>query len=307
MTDESGIDFPWLRRIRVEFSGLHGGREKALVSTGKQDSLRISVKVQKPMVGISTAHIMLHNLDRDTRRSFVRNDTMVRVFAGWDHGPTPGLNQCFYGELLAVESRRSGPDIVTTIKSIPGARGMAEANVRKTWRPNTAVKDIVKELAGMIAKVTVDPSRIVGIRHKVGESGWTWSGSAKDALEAAGKEFGFSQAIIDQVFQAIDDQESLGKPVEVKDPYLIDVNPVLATPLQTKRGVSWRCTFNPAIAPGQDINLTSQLASDHDDFAPGYQVNGRYTVNMVNHDLDCFTKHSFITTGMAYSWGNSNG
>lgn len=290
MSSGNAIDFPWLRRIELTFSGLRGGNGKKLVSTGKQGSLRITARIQKSIIGVaSPAQIMIYNLDKDTRDSFVRSKTTLLIEAGWDHGPLTKLTKCYEGELLSAESHRHGPDIVTVINSIPGCKALSEANIRKTWPAGEKVRKIVEELAKMLPNVTVDTTRMIGIDQVVGDGGWSYSGLIKDTLEALGKEFSFSSSVIDQVFQAVGDKVVLEKVTTIEDPYLIDVNPMLATPLQVVSGISWKCTFNPAVMPGEWVKINSTL-SKH---------NGTYRVNIVNHDLDCFSKHSFITTGGA--------
>ena len=89
--NEPGIDFPWLRRIKVTFEGLSGGGNAVYESDGTQETARIIARVEKTIQGIPNAtNLMLYNLSENTRGSFLRGETKVKIEAGWDKGPISG-------------------------------------------------------------------------------------------------------------------------------------------------------------------------------------------------------------------------
>lgn len=292
------LDFPWLRRIQVQFEKLRGGNTLTLESTGKPDALRITVHIQKLMNGVPTAtQITIYNLSEDTRASFVNNETIVTIRAGWDFGPKAGMNVCFVGQLLQSVSLRSGAEIITTIHCLSGATSMAESIFCDHYPAGMPVSSIVKALAQTFPKVHVDSARIIGIEGNLDSGGWSYCGCTKNALDELKKQFGFSWSIVDQNFSAIGDrtrEDQLNPLAYLADPYLIAVNPILNTVAQIDVGISFSCTFNSGILPLFPVNIKSVLS-------PKY--NGKWIVSQITHKLDCYTATSFQTEGVAYRYG----
>lgn len=289
----ANVDFPWLRRLKVTFSGMAGGGgDRVFESTGKQDSLRITAQIQKSVVGIPGAtKIMLWNLSKETRSGFVRNQTKVCIEAGWDMGPRSGLRQCFYGEILNATSQRAGPDIITMVSSISAIEALTRTRVSMTRVPEYPVRDLVLDIARYIPDVTVDEKSIVGITDRIGPGGWSMAASPRSCLDQLGKEHKFSWTIMDGKFQAIGDGMSMGSSGRIiEDPFLIAVNPLLTGPGQYVTAVQWRCTFDNEIVPGYKTTLNSRVSSEH---------NGTYRVNTVVHNLDCHAPASFTTDAAA--------
>jgi hypothetical protein len=304
MTAEPGINYRWLRRIRATFTGLNlatdsvtftgAGKTSIYETTGRQDGLRISAAIIKAVNGLPGAsNIMLYNLSPETRGAFVRNQTMVKIEAGWDQGSNSGIQKAFSGHVLSAGHSRAGADIVTTVRATSGIDDLMQEEERKTWKQGYPVWDIVMELAGKLPGVTVDPAKIKDIDMVVGRKGWSWAGSVIPALAALGREYGFSWTVIDDVFQAVKDGKSnFGICATLKEPYLIEVNAVLAGPLQLATGIQAKCAFNPLIMPGFNIQINSALAK---------KFNGAdYRVASVTHNLDCFASNSFTTNVMAF-------
>jgi hypothetical protein len=296
MTSSAGITWPYLRRIEVKFSNI----PQPFASTGRQaaengkDNARITVRIEKAIQGISTANVTLYNLSPDTRTMFQRDTTKVEVKAGWERGIGPEPSRCFYGSLFTAQHNRSGPDIVTTIHAMSMIGDLAKTEIRKPWGQGYPVRNIVIDLANELAKggnIEVDEKRIVGINKVVGKKCWAHAGAARDALDNLGREHGFSWTVIDGKFQAIADDKNLGGTTTVKEPYLIDVNPVLTGVQQIATGLRVRCMFNADLDPGRNITVQSKLS----------RFSGQpYRINRTAHSLDCFSANSFISDVTAF-------
>lgn len=294
MTVNAGINWPWLRRIRVEFTGLSSGGGKAFESTGKPDALRITARVQKNIQGIPAAtNLMLYNLSKDTRKTFQRDTTKVRIFAGWDEGPRSGLEQSFYGSLLTAVHNRAGEDIITTIQAVSMIEDFAREAYIQPWAPGTPVVAIVLDAVKCLKNV--NGCIIKGIEGVIGFKGWAHCDSVRTALDKLSREFSFSWTVTDGCFQAVGDKASLGKKATFQDPYLIDVNPILSGPLQIAIGLKVRSTFDATITPGYNVSVNSQISPEYND--DGYRVSA------VVHNLDCYTASSFISETVAFKLG----
>ena len=294
MSASPGIAFDWLRRIEVVFAGLSGaGGEKTHVSTGKPDGLKISAHIVKSVQGIPGAsEITLYNLSPETRSAFRRDTTKVRVSAGWENGPRAGMNQCFHGSLLSVVHHRAGSDVVTVVQALSMLDDLARSAEKLAYDAGFPVRSIVFVLASHLPGVRVDAANVVGIEAKVGDKGWAFAGTTREALNALSREYAFSWTIVDGEFQAVGDRERFGDGGVLKDPRLIDVAPILTGPLQFATGIRARCSFEAGLRPGQGVEIQSRTN-------PGYNGGG-YRVNSVAHRLDCFAANSFTSDLTAF-------
>lgn len=274
----------------VTFTG--SGGSSVYECDGTQSNVRAVAKIHKVIQGIPSAtNLMLWNLSPDTRNQFRFGKTKVRIEAGWDHGPFAGLRQCFYGSLVNAVSMRAGADIVTSINAISAVDDLTLGSIRKTWNAGIQVREIVETLADMLPGVIVDPSRIKGFDdRKVADGGWSFASSIRCALNALSSEFGFSWTVCDRYFQAVGDKKDLGGDTAIRDPYLIDINPVFDGygVMQTARGLRIRCAFDATVNPMYNVAVESKIEDR-------YNGSG-YTVETVDHDLGCFSGDNFMTT-----------
>lgn len=288
------IGFPWLRRIRLSFSGMSGGRTSTMEATGKITDYHITATIHKEIMGLPpSTEIIIRNLSPDTRKAFVKNETKVRIEAGWDFGPFAGLRECFVGELLSSESYRRGPTIETKIAAMSGLNGLSKAHAEKTY-PSIPVRNVIFDLASKIEGVTYDASLVKGIKGKIGERGWSCCEDVKDALTKLAREFSFSWTIIDGKFHAIGDKEAFGVTATLEDPYLINVNPMLSGPQRVVTGVKFSSTYTPGVKPMYYTRIKSTVDNSND---------GEYRVNVARHFLDCYADNGFQTHGMAHILG----
>lgn len=286
----AGIDFPWLRRIRVSFGNLDGSADRIFNSDGTQEKLRIAARVEKAIGLPHTTNLMLWNLSENTRNSFRREKTTVRIEAGWDDGPFAGLVQCFKGKLLTSSSQRAGADIVTSITAMSAIDDLNLTSIGKTWPPGYPVAEIAKELARMLPGVTVDDSGVKYIDNVISrESGWSFDGTVREALSMLSKEFGFSWSITDQHFQACKDLKSIGGETVIRDPYLIDVNPVFTGSGMIRHitAMRIRSAFNASLNPMFNVKVESTIDKRFNA--------GTYIMHTVAHNLDCWTANSFTS------------
>ena len=295
MSVPPGIDYRWLRRLRLPFTGLGSdGRTTAYEANGKGDGLYITARVQKNIHGLATpSQIMVYNLSPESRAAFRRGDTKVTLEAGWDHGPGAGLKLCFRGSLMTAVHARAGGEIATTVNASSMLQALAKTEIHGTWRTGIPVQMIVRELAMLLPDVEFDPSLLTGIdRYVVGFKGWSCSGLVIDGLDQLAREFGFSWTVIDGKFMAAGDQDSFGVCAIIREPYLIDVNPILSGPLQIATGIKARCALETALMPMWRVGIESTVNAKY---------NGDdYRIVSVVHNLNCQAANGFISEVTAF-------
>lgn len=299
MSTGPGINYPYKRRMILEFTNLKGGRSVSYQSTGEMNSLRASVQIEKTLTGIpSAAKLDLFNLSADTRSSFsesvqgsnISQKPRVRIYAGWDNGPRfiAPHPQVYYGNVLTAESTRNGENIITSIQSLSFVDCLLDAKVKESWAGGVSVLLAIKTIANKIEGIeTLEDGRIKGITGTFGSGGWVASGTVKTEMDKLADEYGFSWNIVDGKFQAIADQDGLGQISVVQDPYLSYINPYVGGPQLFTTGIRFGCLFDPTLTPGQYAQVTSKLAS---------RYNGTYRLNQVAHTLDCFNQGGGFTS-----------
>lgn len=115
------------------------------------------------------------------------------------------------------------------------------------------------------------------------------SADAEAVLNRLAKQFGFYWTVCDGIFYAVNRDPVKGtmqKNVEVKSPYLINVDTVLNGTRRYQQGVMCSCTFNPGILPGHSVEINSEIEP---------RANAKWRVHKVTHDLSCHSPQSFVT------------
>lgn len=292
------IDYPYLRRIRVELTGpTHGSGGEIYESDGTQNNLRISARIRKRNTRAGDpASISFWNMSIDSRnkmrKSFDNEEgTKIRVYAGWDHGRGEDLSQCFYGEFLNSQSTRNGADIITTVLAQSSVDTLATKSVNIEFDPTMVVADAIYELASSLDRVNVDRKRIVGLDYQLGAK-WIYADKVSNILDALSKAYAFYWSINDGIFIAASEQADRNVVAVLEKPYLIDASPVLASVRQYDVMVQWQTIYNPFIYPLAWVEIKSDVMRE--------ALNGTYQVIDAVHVLDTFEEKSFTTSGHSY-------
>ena len=264
-----------------EWRGREAGKGLEIVSDGTPNNLKVTCSVHKTIMGQpNPSTISIWNLSRDTRGAIREGLTKVSVSAGWVSTGQPLL---FQGSIMSVESSRSGPDIITRIKAIPGYGALARATCSQTFGSGMAIADVVRSVASRLPGVSVYPDFIEGVEGKLSGKGWSFAGSVRSALNQLASEFGFSWSIQEGIFRAVGDKAAFsGSCVELNggNGGLISVSPLQAGQGEERQGVALRAIYIPGVVPGGSIRLKSGITP---------QLNGEYRVATANYSLDTFS------------------
>jgi hypothetical protein len=279
---------PWIRRLLVtigpigEWSNATNGAGDIIqiLSDGTQNTLRITATINKTIMGIpSPSTICLYNLSRATRTALQTTLSKLTLSAGWNN---TALSKEFQGSILACYTERQGPDLITTIIALQGVGPLIKSTVSKTYIEGAKIKDIVKDIAGSISGISLSESNIKGIDGVIGSGGWSFSGSAKDALTALASEYGFSWTVDDGCFYFLGDAAKFSGIVVLDGDNggLMNVSPILSGPLQMQTGVNIKAVFVPGVLPGSTVRIKSNVMS---------KLNGDYRVHTQTISLDCYS------------------
>jgi hypothetical protein len=272
---------PFLREAAVyawpssgTFFGIPTSGAVELFSDGTLDTLAMRFSVRRSIVSVATdSQIILYNLKRETR-DFLRTPGLnIALEVGWSNTTRHTL---FIGSLLQAVTRRSGPDLLTTLMCLTGADALAGSVISYPYPAGMAVTDVLKDLVGRLPGVTLDAARLridpsPDKIEAIGTGGRCFTGTVKDALDSLANEFGFSWSIQNNTFQALHDPGAFPRLFEVSaaNGGLISAVPLLKTIMQLKMGVEIKALLSPDLLPGDQVSLKSILS-------PG--LNGVYVI-----------------------------
>ena len=288
MGEDAYISKPYLRRMvctigpMSDWTGAKAGFSDTLrfESDGTPNTLRVNANIQKTLMGMpNPSKIEVYNLSEATRNAIRNSLTRITLEAGWRNS---GLHTVFTGSVLSVQSRRSGPDIITSITALPGFGALAQTVVSITYASGMPVRDVVKDLAGQITGMGVKDQMLKGISGVIGKGGWSFAGSAKDALTELANEYGFSWGVDDNMLMAVGDQAKFDGMIELdgESGGLINVAPMLQGPMQLQTGVSINAVYAPGVVPGTTVRVKSTIAAS---------LSGDYRIHTAQYNLDCYS------------------
>ena len=174
----------------------------------------------------------------------------------------------YIGEVAArsVQTRKEGKDRITTIECADGRRIYRDAGFFRAYPPNTARDLIVGDILAAMA-TTVGHRPPLPPRNY--SNGWGWAGKARDALTMALRPDA-TWSIQNGAVQI----EITGQPLPGNTVLISKLTGMRGTPVQTKKGISFKVKLNTALRIGGPIRTQSELVS----------VSGDWRVVKLLHD-----------------------
>ena len=232
-----------------------GGSALSILSNGSVNTMRVQASISKSIFWVSnTANIIVWNLKKDTINRLRKPGLNVQVLAGFENG---NMEVVFSGGIGYVKSERQGPDIITTIMCKTGGMDMLKSSVSISYAGGTPVKQIVTDLVQQIPGVTVDPEKI-NIKGQIGYAGWSFVGSASDALEKLQFQYGFTCNIDDGMFVVNMDDEAPSLSIVLDEKSgLKRVSPQLYGLFFFQTGWDIESEYVQGVRPGTSITVRS--------------------------------------------------
>ena len=280
----------FLRQVYVEISSLPewqmsgggaGDSTVKLFGNGSFDQLRIKFTLHKQMPDAAIpSSIQIYNLSKELRGELSKvSGAKVRVSAGWANAP---VVEVFTGSMLYATHQREGADIITTLFVLSGWGSSHQNSCTKTSAAGTSIRDMLLNILNDpgLPGITVDSKNIVISDKCVGNQGWTYAGSVRDALNELSRRYGFSWWIDQNVFYASDDSAGALPGGEVtissKNGNLLRAEPMLslAPDRNQQYGITITSLFEPRLKAGFSVKLESELNP---------QLNRSYTILNLTH------------------------
>lgn len=185
-----------------------------------------------------------YNLSESTRQEIETDAKSVRCYAGYDGD----AKLIYQGDIVFVNSLKSGADWVTTIHCGDGFASFTQSVTSKTYASGTEKQVILDQIAsdmGLVVKATKE-----AITGALGGS-LTIDGKSKDQLDVLMKDSGAEWSIQDNELNIT----QLGRPIDDIAVVLRADSGLLEHPTITDKGVNVKAQLNPDIRPGKLIKL----------------------------------------------------
>ena len=150
-------------------------------------SLRIEARsVRSRVFDDNTLEATIYNASPDTIAKFLKRGTNVALYAGYQDEGEPGL--MFQGNILESKTYRSGPDVLTTIRSQSLrslTRPFTATPVRLAFLPNTSAADVLDALGALLGLVPIGKDMAADVKFP---AGWNYVGPASGAFKRLGQD-----------------------------------------------------------------------------------------------------------------------
>jgi hypothetical protein len=171
------------------------------------DDLRFEFTCKKsPSSDANTADISVSNLSQDTRdRLDEQIGTPLILSAGYSEGD--GLMNTFFGDVVSVKHRVTPPTVTTVLTVGDGAKALRDSKTSLSFKKNTQVSVVIKELTRGLGKPIKNPEAIEE-QSNVFLSGYTAIGNNKTLLDQLARNNGFSWSIQNDEIVIVSDSDT---------------------------------------------------------------------------------------------------
>lgn len=207
-------------------------------------NIRVQFEISKAAQGAAnTGSVTLYNIRQERRTAIVRG-TQVKLVAGYQGIP----RTLMLGQVLTATSKRSGPDIITTLELLDGLKGNTYATIDMAFAADTHLYEILQAIA---EKMNVEPGTVVGIPDVTFGRGYTAQGSCKDVLEDLLLPIGLEASIQNGELNILPRGNSLQRDAIVLSPS----TGLLGIPSVALTSVDFEALLDPLLIPGQLVKL----------------------------------------------------
>ena len=235
-----------------------------IIDGQRKEGLRISFEVSKSNESNpNTAKINIWNLNNNSIGLIEEDGQRLILEVGYEglsvlNRLTGKIEQIPTKEILSigdiqhVETKRNGPDRITTIEIGDGEKALNDSKLDKSFPAGVTKKQVVDELIDSMGLVK---GAITDITDKIFNKGISTTGKSKDQLDTILDSENLEMSVQDGEVQIIKKGGSIPYEAVLMSPE----NGLVGTPARKKGndGVTFTSLLNPLIRPGRIIRLVS--------------------------------------------------
>lgn len=212
--------------------------------------LRVVFDIEKNNYSSSNkAKIDVYNFDLTSRQRFVKGSLLTL-----DAGYVGQIETIFRGNVVRVTTERNGSETITSFECGDGERAMAYGIFSKSYPPGATYKQILQDICTELKNNGVGIGLVLSFPPNSFNSGVTFNGTIKDALDYLTNNIGYSWSIQNGQVQIIPNVGFDGEQAI----FISEETGMIGVPSQGADFVQFSSLLNPKIAPDCRIALSSQ-------------------------------------------------
>lgn len=254
----------------------------------KYSGLNFSFSFKKTITPeMNPGTLKIFNLAASTRGSIHELESVCIVRVGYAEAEGPV--EVFRGYVSSASTAREGPNLVTVLELRDGYQELQAAKANVSFSGGISldkpINDIIKKL-GFLPEKKLNrlKGKVAEVKNKILPRGWSFNGSAKDAMNELCSFAGIEWSIqsgqlkllapkeVDSTIVYISSESGLvGKPTRLSN---IATSSTDAKDTKKKKQLGWRIEslLLPTVEPGNAVQVASE------------EVNGTFKVVTVSHE-----------------------
>ncbi len=244
----------------------------------KHTDLRIAFDIGKTSeVNANPAKIKIYNLNK-TSRAFLQQENVIVIL---EVGYEDNVDQLFIGDIVKSSTEKTGSDLITTIEAKDGTFALENANLDKSYKAGTNIKDVAKDVINSIQEVGgIIVNSISAIKSETLQNGMSVTGASKKTLDNITEKQGLEYSIQDNELQIIEKNGSTTEEAILLTPE----TGLLGKPIEREEGIEYKALIQTTkLRPGRRVRITSS------------EIDGVFINKKVNYKGDTHGTDWFVT------------
>ena len=252
----------WNRKANIIFA-LRGEQG------AKHTDLRIEFDIQKSSeVNTNPGSIKVYNLSK-TSRAFLQQENVVVIL---EVGYEDGFDQLYSGDVIKSSSEKIQNDIVTTIEAKDGSFALENANLDKSYKAGTNLKDVARDaVQAMKDAGGIIVSSLGDLQDETLQNGMSVTGSARGTLKKLTDKQGLEYSIQDNELQILKEGNSTTDEAILLTPE----TGLIGKPIEREKGIEFKALIQTTkMRPGRKVKIVSS------------EINGVYVIRKAHYKGD---------------------
>ena len=235
----------------------------------KHSDLRIEFDIQKTSeVNTNPGSIKVYNLSK-TSRAFLQQENVV-VFL--EIGYEEGVDLLYSGDIIKSSSEKIQNNIVTTIDAKDGSFALENANLDKSYKAGTNLKDVARDVVQAMKEAGgIVVSSLGDLQDETLQNGMSVTGAARDTLKKLTDKQGLEYSIQDNELQILREGNSTTDEAILLTPR----TGLIGKPIEREKGIEFKALIQTTkMRPGRKIKIVSS------------EINGVYVMRKAHYRGD---------------------
>ena len=260
----------WTRKANIIFA-LKG--EQGI----KHSDVRIEFDLKKTSeVNTNSGSIKIYNLNKESRAFLQQENVVVFLEVGYEDS----VDQLYTGDVIKSSSEKIQSDIVTTIEAKDGSFALENANLDKSYKAGTNLKDVARDVVQTMKEAgAIAVSSLGDLQDETLQNGMSVTGASRDILKKLTDKQGLEYSIQDNELQIL----KKGGSTTDEAILLTPETGLIGKPIEREKGIEFKALIQTTkMRPGRKIKIVSS------------ETNGVFVIRKVNYKGDTHGEDWFV-------------